>query len=130
VAFLLAVSNERKYLVGNNDDPAVTDCDLSQSVQQYAEVTIDRTKLVLCHDPCRTGDVGVDVWVFLSVRFSDVLGKRRGNHTRTTRAVAASARPTGVTQQVATTHTDRSAVCRRLMKPGSYFRFGMMYATP
>lgn len=54
-AYLLKVLNGRKHLVtGNNDDAAVTKCDCWQSVQPYAEVTVDGTRLVLCHYPFQT----------------------------------------------------------------------------
>ena len=46
--------NGRKHLVtGNNDPPAV--CALEwASVQAYAELTLEGTRLVLCHYPFRT----------------------------------------------------------------------------
>ena len=100
IAWLLGVLHGRKHLViGNNDDAAVTGCALWQSVQTYAEVTIDGTRLVLCHYPFRTWrdmgrgvinlhghshgrlkplprqfDVGVDVWDFRPVRLADIVG--------------------------------------------------------
>jgi calcineurin-like phosphoesterase family protein len=100
VAFLLRVLHGRKHLiVGNNDDAAVTDCNGWQSIQQYAEVTVEGTKLVLCHYPFRTWrdmskgainlhghshgrlkplprqfDVGVDMWDFRPSRLADLLG--------------------------------------------------------
>jgi calcineurin-like phosphoesterase family protein len=103
VAALLRVLNGQKHLVsGNNDDAAVTDCDGWQSVQPYAEVTVDGTRLVLCHYPFRTLrdmgrgainlhghshgrlkslrrqiDVGVDVWDFRPVRLAEVIGKTK-----------------------------------------------------
>ncbi len=99
VASLLKMLNGRKHLVtGNNDDSAVTKCDGWQSVQPYAEVTVDRQKLVLCHYPFRTWrdmgkgvinlhghshgrlkslprqfDVGVDVWDFRPVVLADLI---------------------------------------------------------
>jgi calcineurin-like phosphoesterase family protein len=103
VASLLKVLNGRKHLVvGNNDDAAVTNCDGWQSVQPYAEVTVDGTRLVLCHYPFRTWrdmskgainlhghshgrlkplphqfDVGVDVRDFQPVRLAEIIGKTR-----------------------------------------------------
>lgn len=103
VASLLTVLHGRKHLVtGNNDEAAVTDCDGWQSVQSYAEVTVDGTRLVLCHYPFRTWrnmdkawvnlhghshgrlkplprqfDVGVDVWDFRPVRLEQVLGSTK-----------------------------------------------------
>ena len=93
----------QKHLVsGNNDDAAVTECNGWQSVQAYAEVTVDGTGLVLCHYPFRTWrdmgkgvinlhghshgrlkslprqfDVGVDVWDFRPVVLADVIGKTK-----------------------------------------------------
>jgi calcineurin-like phosphoesterase family protein len=101
IAYLLRVLNGRTYLVtGNNDDTAVTECDGWQSVQPYAEVTVDGTRLVLCHYPFRTWrdmdkgainlhghshgklkplrrqfDAGVDVWDFRPVRLPDIIGR-------------------------------------------------------
>jgi calcineurin-like phosphoesterase family protein len=95
---LLKELNGRKHLVtGNNDDVAVTECVVWQSVQPYAELTVDGTLLVLCHYPFRTWrdmgkgavnlhghshgrlkplsrqfDVGVDVWDFRPVRLADL----------------------------------------------------------
>jgi calcineurin-like phosphoesterase family protein len=103
VASLLKMLNGRKHLVtGNNDDSAVTKCDGWQSVQPYAEVTVDRMKLVLCHYPFRTWrdmgkgvinlhghshgrlkslprqfDVGVDVWDFRPVVLADLIRKTK-----------------------------------------------------
>ena len=103
VASLLKMLNGRKHLVtGNNDDSAVTKCDGWQSVQPYAEVTVDRKKLVLCHYPFRTWrdmgkgvinlhghshgrlkslprqfDVGVDVWDFRPVVLADLIRKTK-----------------------------------------------------
>jgi calcineurin-like phosphoesterase family protein len=55
VSALLRVLNGQKHLVtGNNDDATVTTNDGWQSVQPYAEVTVDGTRLVLCHYPFRT----------------------------------------------------------------------------
>ena len=105
VASLLRVLHGRKHLVtGNNDGAAVTESDGWQSVQPYAEVTVDGTRLVLCHYPFRTWrdmgrgainlhghshgrlksprrqiDVGVDVWDFRPVRLAEVIGKTRGH---------------------------------------------------
>jgi calcineurin-like phosphoesterase family protein len=103
VASLLMVLNGRKHLVaGNNDDAAVTNCECWQSVQQYAEVTVDGTRLILCHYPFRTWrdmgrgainlhghshgklkplprqfDVGVDVWDFRPVQLAEIIGKTK-----------------------------------------------------
>jgi calcineurin-like phosphoesterase family protein len=105
VASLLMALNGQKHLIaGNNDDAGVTGCAGWESVQSYAEVTVDGTKLVLCHYPFRTWrdmgkgsinlhghshgrlkpltrqfDVGVDVWDFQPVRLAEVVerSKRR-----------------------------------------------------
>ncbi len=102
VNHLLAILHGRKHLiVGNNDDAGVTGCVGWQSVQPYAEVTVDGTRLVLCHYPFRTWrymgtgsinlhghshgrlkplprqfDVGVDVWNFQPVRLADIVGQK------------------------------------------------------
>ena len=54
VTYLLATLHGRKRLiVGNNDDAVVTGCTGWQSVQSYAELTINGNKLVPCHFPHR-----------------------------------------------------------------------------
>jgi calcineurin-like phosphoesterase family protein len=101
VAALLRVLHGQKHLItGNNDDATVTTCDGWQSVQPYAEVTVDGTTLVLCHYPFRTWrdmgqgsinlhghshgklkplprqfDVGVDARDFQPVKLGDIIGK-------------------------------------------------------
>jgi calcineurin-like phosphoesterase family protein len=103
VASLLTALHGRKHLVvGNNDDAGVTGCVGWESVQPYAEVTVDGTKLVLCHYPFRTWrnmgkgwvnlhghshgrlkplprqfDVGVDAWDFRPVRLEQMPGSIR-----------------------------------------------------
>jgi calcineurin-like phosphoesterase family protein len=103
VSHLLETLHGRKHLiVGNNDGTAVTACAGWQSVQPYAEVTVDGTMLVLCHYPFRTWrdmnkgainlhghshgklkslrrqfDVGVDVWDFRPVRLADIVGRTK-----------------------------------------------------
>jgi calcineurin-like phosphoesterase family protein len=99
VGYLVAALHGRKHLiVGNNDDTTVTSCVGWESVQQYAEVIVNGTLLVLCHYPFRTWrdmgkrsvnlhghshgklkplrrqfDVGVDVRGFRPVRLEQVL---------------------------------------------------------
>jgi calcineurin-like phosphoesterase family protein len=52
---LLARLNGTKHLVrGNNDGPATGEADGWQSVQDYAELTVDGVLLVLCHYPFRS----------------------------------------------------------------------------
>jgi calcineurin-like phosphoesterase family protein len=101
VASLLNVLNGQKHLlVGNNDDAAVTNCEAWQSVQPYAEIAVDGTRLILCHYPFRTWrdmgrgainlhghshgrlkppprqfDVGVDVRDFQPVRLAEIIGE-------------------------------------------------------
>lgn len=96
---LLARLHGRKHLVtGNNDPPAMTALPGWASVQAYAEVVEDGTRLVLCHYAFRTWngmakgavnlhghshgrlkplprqvDVGVDVWGFRPVTLSELL---------------------------------------------------------
>lgn len=106
VAELLGRLHGRKHLlIGNNDPPTTTELDHWQSVQPYAELTLDGVSLVLCHYPFRTWrgmgkgwvnlhghchgrlkpqrrqfDVGVDVWDFRPVTLSEIL--RRGNNAK------------------------------------------------
>ena len=55
VASLVKALHGRKYLItGNNDDAAVKGCDGWESIQAYAEVSVDGMHLVLCHYPFRT----------------------------------------------------------------------------
>jgi calcineurin-like phosphoesterase family protein len=108
VACLLGALHGRKHLiVGNNDNISVTGCALWQSVQPYAEVTVDGTRLVLCHYAFRTWrdvdrgsanlhghshgrlkplphqfDVGVDVWDFRPVRLAEIMERTRPRYRR------------------------------------------------
>jgi calcineurin-like phosphoesterase family protein len=103
VASLLKMLHGQKHLiVGNNDDLPVTECAGWQSVQPYAEVTVDGTRLILCHYPFRTWrdmgrgainlhghshgrlkplprqfDVGVDVRDFQPVKLAEMIAKAR-----------------------------------------------------
>ena len=100
VASLVKALHGRKRLItGNNDDAAVKGCDGWESIQAYAEVSVDDMHLVLCHYPFRTWrnmskgwvnlhghshgrlkplprqfDVGVEVWNFRPVQLAEVLG--------------------------------------------------------
>jgi calcineurin-like phosphoesterase family protein len=100
LASLLNELHGQKHLVaGNNDDAAVTTCAGWKTVQSYAELTFDGTRLILCHYPFRTWrdmgrnsidlhghshgrlkplprqfDVGVDVWNFRPVQLTELLG--------------------------------------------------------
>jgi calcineurin-like phosphoesterase family protein len=102
VAELLARLNGRKHLVaGNNDPPATRELDGWESVQPYAEITVEEVSLVLCHYPFRSWrgmgkgwinlhghshgrlkplprqfDVGVDVWDFRPVTLDEILRRR------------------------------------------------------
>ena len=98
---------QKHLITGNNDDAIVTTCDGWQSVQSYAEVTVDRTRLVLCHYPFRTWrdmgkgainlhghshgklkplprqfDVGVDVRDFQPVQLAEIVGRTKLHHFR------------------------------------------------
>jgi calcineurin-like phosphoesterase family protein len=101
IGHLLDVLHGRKHLVvGNNDDATVAGCAGWQSVQPYAELTVDRRMLVLCHYPFRTWrdmgrgsinlhghshgrlkplprqyDVGVDVWDYRPVRLDQIAAR-------------------------------------------------------
>jgi len=101
VASLLRELHGAKHLVaGNNDNAAVTNCPVWRSVQLYAELVVDGSKLVLCHYPFRTWrdsskgainlhghshgrlkplprqfDVGVDAWNFRPVQLRDIIAK-------------------------------------------------------
>jgi calcineurin-like phosphoesterase family protein len=92
----------RKHLVtGNNDPPGTTQVDGWESVQPYAEITVDGVSAVLCHYPFRSWrgmdkgwvnlhghshgrlkpqprqfDVGVDVWGFRPVTLPSILNSR------------------------------------------------------
>jgi calcineurin-like phosphoesterase family protein len=102
VAELLARLNGHKHLLtGNNDPPGTTELEGWESVQPYAEITVDGASLVLCHYPFRSWrgmskgcvnlhghchgrlkaqprqfDVGVDVWGFRPVTLGTILGNR------------------------------------------------------
>lgn len=103
VACLLETLHGKKHLiVGNNDDASVTDCPGWESVQSYAELTVDGKQLVLCHYPFRTwrdmgrgainlhghshgrlkplprqSDAGVDVWDFRPVRLDEIVERSK-----------------------------------------------------
>jgi calcineurin-like phosphoesterase family protein len=109
VGSLLSVLHGSKHLVtGNNDDAAVTGCNSWESRQQYVELMIDGTRLVLCHYPFRTWrdmakgainlhghshgrlkpqarqyDVGVDVWDFRPVALEQVLASTKSTRRDT-----------------------------------------------
>jgi calcineurin-like phosphoesterase family protein len=109
VAYLLGMLHGSKHLVtGNNDDAAVTGCNSWESRQQYVELMIDGTRLVLCHYPFRTWrdmakgainlhghshgrlkpqarqyDVGVDVWDFRPVPLEQVLASTKSTRRDT-----------------------------------------------
>lgn len=102
VAELLGLLHGRKRLLaGNNDPPATTQLDGWETVQPYAEITVEGVLLVLCHYPFRTWhdmgkgsvnlhghchgrltpqprqfDVGVDVWDFRPVTLCEILASR------------------------------------------------------
>ncbi len=100
-AGLLAALPGRKHLITGNNDPAtVTDLPGWASVQAYAELVLDGTKLVLCHYAFRTWrdmgrgawnlhghshgrlkplprqvDVGVDAWQFRPIPLADITAR-------------------------------------------------------
>jgi len=102
VAEFLAQLDGRKHLLtGNNDPPGTTELAAWESVQPYAEITVEGTPLVLCHYPFRSWrgmnkgwvnlhghchgrmkpsprqfDVGVDVWGFRPVTLQAILDSR------------------------------------------------------
>jgi calcineurin-like phosphoesterase family protein len=102
VAELLARLHGKKHLVtGNNDPPGTTELAGWESVQPYAEITVDGVSAVLCHYPFRSWrgmnkgwidlhghchgrlkpqprqfDVGVDVWRFRPVTLRTILDSR------------------------------------------------------
>ena len=104
---ILAALNGRKHLVtGNNDGPATLEQPAWASVQAYAELDVDGTRLVLCHYAFRTWknmgkgwldlhghshgllkrqtrqyDVGVDVWDYRPVTLETILSTRRPRAT-------------------------------------------------
>ena len=103
MASLVEALQGRKHLItGNNDDAAVIGCDGWESIQPYAEMTVDGVHLVLCHYPFRTWrnmgkgwvnlhghshgrlkprprqfDVGVEVWNFRPVQLAELLGSMK-----------------------------------------------------
>lgn len=99
---ILASLNGNKHLIiGNNDSPGTLAAKGWSSVQHYAELTIDGTRLVLCHYPFRTWnrmgrgvidlhghshgklkpmtrqyDVGVDAFGYSPVELTTILASR------------------------------------------------------
>jgi calcineurin-like phosphoesterase family protein len=109
VASLLRILHGHKHLIaGNDDDAAVTGSDGWETVQPYAEMSVDGRHLVLCHYPFRTWrnagkgsinlhghshgrlkplprqrDVGVEIWDFRPVQLAELLGgAKRGSACR------------------------------------------------
>jgi calcineurin-like phosphoesterase family protein len=100
---LEALAGRKHLIVGNNDGEATTGLPGWTSVQPYAEITLDDTRLVLCHYPFRSwngmgkgavnlhghshgrlaplprqADVGVDLWDFRPMTLAQLrLGRRR-----------------------------------------------------
>jgi calcineurin-like phosphoesterase family protein len=103
IADLLSRLHGRKHLItGNNDGKATLAAPGWASIQPYAEVEVDGTRLVLCHYAFRTWknmgkgwidlhghshgrlkpqtrqyDVGVDAWDYRPVTLDTILGARR-----------------------------------------------------
>ena len=66
VASLVTALHGRKHLItGNNDDTAVIGCDGWESIQTYAEMSVDSMHLVLCHYPFRTWRNMSNGWINL-----------------------------------------------------------------
>jgi calcineurin-like phosphoesterase family protein len=104
---LLVRLHGRKHLIaGNNDTSATTEAAGWESVQPYAEITVEGVCLVLCHYPFRTWrdmakgwvnlhghchgrlqpqarqfDVGVDVWGFRPVRLQTIMNDSRDSRS-------------------------------------------------
>ncbi|WP_119461799.1 metallophosphoesterase family protein [Rhodospirillaceae bacterium SYSU D60014] len=100
---LEALAGRKHLVVGNNDGEVTTSLPGWASVQPYAEIMLDDTRLVLCHYPFRSwngmgkgavnlhghshgrmaplprqADVGVDLWDFRPVTLAQLrLGRRR-----------------------------------------------------
>ncbi len=100
---LLARLNGRKHLItGNNDGPATLAATGWESVQAYAEITLEGRAVVMCHYAFRTWknmgrgwidlhghshgklkpqtrqyDVGVDSWDYRPVRLETILSSKR-----------------------------------------------------
>ena len=100
-ALLSRLNGRKNLIIGNNDGPETTAAVGWTSIQHYAEMTVDRTLLILCHYPFRTWnqmgrksvdlhghshgklkpltrqyDVGVDAWNFRPVPLMTLLRKR------------------------------------------------------
>jgi calcineurin-like phosphoesterase family protein len=102
VSALLSQLNGRKHLItGNNDGPATLGAPEWASIEPYADIEVEGTRLILCHYPFRTWDgmykgaynlhghshgqlagltrqvdVGVDVWNFRPVSLSMIRARR------------------------------------------------------
>ena len=102
IAELLRLLNGRKHLVrGNNDGAATLEAKAWASIQNYAELVVEGTRLVLCHYAFRTwngmgkgawnlhghshgrlkraprqADMGVDAWGYRPVTLETVLAGR------------------------------------------------------
>ena len=99
--FLARLRGRKRLVTGNNDPPETAERDGWESVQPYAEITVDGISLVLCHYPFRSWrgmnkgwvnlhghshgrmkplprqfDVGVDVWEFRPVTLQTMLWRR------------------------------------------------------
>lgn len=97
--FLVRLTGRKHLVTGNNDPSATTEASGWESVQPYAEITVEGVSLVLCHYPFRSWrgmakgwidlhghchgrlkpqprqfDVGVDVWGFRPVTLPTILG--------------------------------------------------------
>jgi calcineurin-like phosphoesterase family protein len=103
VTELLARLNGTKHLItGNNDGPATHDATGWASVADYADITVEGVRLILCHYAFRTWDgmykgaynlhghshgaltpmtrqvdVGVDAWDFRPIDLAQIRARRR-----------------------------------------------------
>ncbi|WP_448203989.1 metallophosphoesterase [Azospirillum sp. sgz302134] len=102
VTLLDRLHGTKHLITGNNDGPATLRLPGWASVQAYAEILVDDTRLVMCHYAFRTWngmykgalnlhghshgqlkgmprqfDVGVDVWNFRPVTLAEITASRR-----------------------------------------------------
>ena len=100
-ALLTALRGRKMLIIGNNDDEATTSAAGWEGVSHYAEIEIDRKRVVLCHYAFRSwngmrkgswnlhghshgalapmprqADAGVDVWNFRPIGF-DEIGRKK-----------------------------------------------------
>jgi len=104
---LEALAGTKHLVAGNTDGPATRGLTGWASVQDYAEIELDGTRLVLCHYPLRSWnrmargaidlhghshgrlhplprqvDVGVDAWAFRPITLLDIRARLRDRSRR------------------------------------------------